>query len=348
MEPRVEVVEGTAFEVLVGAAAIADPAWCEVFASGPAVHEQALAVGGPAFVQAVADVGRYGWINLMGLLTDGSEPQGLDQLISVVRDRAPDDLHYVAVGGDREQLVAAVDEPVIRAALAGDLRARRQLGSAFASDENVLGTTPWLFASGSAEVREVVLDVLRTWRTLLLPPAKEAALAVLLHEHALVARAELARTTGRDFLADTVGGLHYDPASLDRLLMVSSPGVVPIVVVVDGRSARVVLHPPVRAPEGETEPSARLLELSRALGDRTRLALLTRLRDGEMTAVELARAMQAPRTTLLHHLAILRSAGLVHVEVTPGGATVYRLRSQGFTELSESTTRFLAEHRGVE
>jgi DNA-binding transcriptional ArsR family regulator len=193
-----------------------------------------------------------------------------------------------------------------------------------------------------------VLDVLRTWRTLLLPPAKEAALGVLLHEHAVVSRAELARTTGRGFLTDTVGGLHYDPASLDRLLMVSSPGVVPIVVVVDGRSSRVILHPPRRALEGEAAPSARLLQLSRALGDRTRLGLLTRLRDGEMTAVELARAMRAPRTTLLHHLAILRSAGLVHVAVTPGEATVYRLRPEGLTELSETTTAFLAERRGVE
>jgi DNA-binding transcriptional ArsR family regulator len=56
--------------------------------------------------------------------------------------------------------------------------------------------------------------------------------------------------------------------------------------------------------------------------------------------------MQAPRTTLLHHLAILRAAGLVHVTVTPGGATVYRLRPEGFAELSEAAGGFVA-HRSI-
>ncbi len=111
---------------------------------------------------------------------------------------------------------------------------------------------------------------------------------------------------------------------------------------VDGRAQTVIVHPPAADARREPDPRQRLLELSRALGDKTRMELVTLLQDGEMTAVELARAMRAPRTTLLHHLAILRAAGLVHVTVTPGGATVYRLRRDGFTELSAAARGFIA------
>jgi DNA-binding transcriptional ArsR family regulator len=70
--------------------------------------------------------------------------------------------------------------------------------------------------------------------------------------------------------------------------------------------------------------------------------ILTVLRQGEMTAVDLARALGVPRTTLLHHLALLRSAGLIHVAVTPGDATMYRLRPDGLSELAKAAAVFIS------
>jgi DNA-binding transcriptional ArsR family regulator len=290
-------------------------------------------------VRRAGYLGRYGWLNLVGLVVRGPRPWDLDHLLAAVRVCAPVELHFVAVGGDRRQLLDAVEEAVVRAAVDGDPAARRRLDDALDSDEHVLEVAPWLLNSASADVREAILAVLQTWRERLLPPQKERVLAAELHEAAEVASAELTGATAEAFLHRATGGLRYDPAALGRVLAVPSPRVAPVIVAVDGREARVILHPPLGSPA--QDPSARLVELGRAVGDGTRMRLLTSLRDGEMTAVELARAMGAPRTTLLHHLAILRAAGLIRVRVTPGEATVYRLERDGFRELAMAAAAFM-------
>ncbi len=341
MAPRVEVAEGTAFEVLLAAAAIADPDWRQVFTSGPTVYADALAAGGPDFVRRVADLGRFGWINLVGLLTRVPRPWNLGRLITAVRETSPGDLHYLTVGGDRRQLVQAIDETRIREALAGPAIARRKLATVLAADDHVLDGTPWLLDASSSDVHRRMVDLLERWQRLLLSDADEVTLSGRLHQHAATARSRLAETTGRGYLDDTVGGLHYAPAGLDHVLVIASPSVSPVVVVVDGRSETVILHPPNAHGSPVADGPDRLLELSRAIGDRTRMRLLARLRTGETTAVDLALALGAPRTTLLHHLAILRAAGVIHVTVTPGNATVYRLRPEGFGELAAAAAAFI-------
>jgi DNA-binding transcriptional ArsR family regulator len=50
--------------------------------------------------------------------------------------------------------------------------------------------------------------------------------------------------------------------------------------------------------------------------------------------------MGAPRTTLLHHLALLRGSGLVDLSVTAGEPNVYRLRVDGFERLARAASAF--------
>ncbi len=341
MDVRVEVAEGTAFEVLVAAAAVADADWRDAFTTGAARYAEALAMAGPEFVRRVAGFGRFGWLNLVGLLTRHPQPWDLGALISAVRESDPVALHLIAVGGDRQQLVAVVDEQTILAAVAGDQAARRELTAALASDDLVIDGTPWLVTGESAELQRAYVEVLETWRELLLATSDEKALADDLHRMADSARMRLATAHGQDYLRETIGGVHYSPAGLDRVLAVASPEVTPVIVVVDGRDETVILHPPREERQSAGQSSQRLLALSRAVGDKTRMRLVTELRDGERGAIELAQALGAPRTTLLHHLAILRAAGLIHVAVTPGDATIYRLRPEGFAELSRSAAEFI-------
>ena len=68
--------------------------------------------------------------------------------------------------------------------------------------------------------------------------------------------------------------------------------------------------------------------------DETRLRIIDALRTGDRTATELAGALRAPRTTLLHHLAQLRVAGLIETSVGTGNTTVYGLRPAGFEQLA--------------
>ena len=50
--------------------------------------------------------------------------------------------------------------------------------------------------------------------------------------------------------------------------------------------------------------------------------------------------MASPRTTLLHHLALLRGAGLIDVLVVEPQPNSYRLRESGFDDLAQAARAF--------
>lgn len=82
-----------------------------------------------------------------------------------------------------------------------------------------------------------------------------------------------------------------------------------------------------------------LVRLTRALGDDRRLRILRRLTNGDYSLQELAEYFQMPKTTLLHHLVILRSVGIVRV--SPGANGKYSLRAGMPLELSRLLDRYL-------
>lgn len=341
MHPRVEIAHGTAYHVLLAAAAVADPVWRATFDTGVATYEVVRSAVGDDVVRRIAAYGRFGWINLVSLRPAGPEPWSLAGLAEAIEDVEPEQLHLVMLGGDRRQLVESVGEPLLHRAVAGDQAACARLTAVLGSDALVIDATAELVHRASRDIQADLLDLVRTWRHEVLPAAAEVGLAATLRTQADAAERLLSVSPGRAYLDTAIGGLHYDPAGLDRVICVPSTQVAPVVMVVDGVRETVILHPPVGEPAPTGGTGERLVALGRAVGDATRMQVLTLLRDGSLTAVELAQAMAAPRTTLLHHLAILRAAGLVQVTVTPGNATVYRLRTDGFTELALAASSFI-------
>lgn len=78
----------------------------------------------------------------------------------------------------------------------------------------------------------------------------------------------------------------------------------------------------------------------RALGDGTRWSMATLLAERPMTASALADALGIARSTVSHHLFVLREAGLIEA-AEPGGRAPLRLRREPFEALSStSLSRF--------
>jgi DNA-binding transcriptional ArsR family regulator len=69
-----------------------------------------------------------------------------------------------------------------------------------------------------------------------------------------------------------------------------------------------------------------------ALGDRTRRAILQRLRDGPKPVVEIARGMPVSRPAVSQHLKILKEAGLV-VDRAEGNRRLYTVDANGLAAL---------------
>jgi DNA-binding transcriptional ArsR family regulator len=192
--------------------------------------------------------------------------------------------------------------------------------------ELVLGrrgqATRWLSRATASEVQRACRHVLGT----LPAPAGRAPLLSPV-------RARLAEVGPEQLVDEVAPGLHYGPGVLGHVVLVTSPSVAPIVVELADPDRTVIVHPPL----GEL---AGLRDLGRALGDDTRIRLLQLLKAGARTLPELCELMDTPRTTLLHHLALLRGAGLVDLSVTAGEPNVYRLRTEGFDQLARAATAF--------
>ena len=156
-------------------------------------------------------------------------------------------------------------------------------------------------------------------------------------------RKRLGATGAVDVIRAVSGGLVYAPETGSRpTVLAPAPSVDPAVIVVDGVDCDLIVYSP-RASAAPTSRD-RLLLMSRALGDDTRLQLLAVLREGLQTATGLAGRLDMPRTTLIHHLALLRSAGLIRTEVV-GNATYYTLLPDAPDAMSSALHDFFATPR---
>jgi DNA-binding transcriptional ArsR family regulator len=72
----------------------------------------------------------------------------------------------------------------------------------------------------------------------------------------------------------------------------------------------------------------------KALAEPRRRRILMLVRDGELTAGEIASHFEISRPAVSQHLAVLREAGLVD-ERRNGTRRLYRARPEGLTELKE-------------
>jgi DNA-binding transcriptional ArsR family regulator len=76
-----------------------------------------------------------------------------------------------------------------------------------------------------------------------------------------------------------------------------------------------------------------------ALGDRTRRAILERLRAGPQPVVEIARGLSVGRPAVSQHLKVLKQASLV-VDQAVGTRRVYQINPDGLETLQDYASSF--------
>ncbi len=332
--PRVDLAAGDGYDLLVSAVAVADHDWCSVLQHGPDLRATVQAHGGAALVRDAARFGRFGWINLVGLLARGRGAGSRARLTSLLAAMPAPDLHFALAGGLRRQLTDRLDGKRLRAALAGEAAARRDLRQALRSPGLLLDVTPWLATTRSNQVKQVLLRTVESWPAVGDPRGTREA--------ARQARARLAALGGPGLLRQVTPGIRYGPAVLDRVLLVSCGLVEPILISVDQADVTVIVHPPLDA-HGMADAASLLGTHGAAVGDGNRVQILQELRVGPRTLVELCLALDRPRTTLLHHLALLRASGFVALTVTSGEPNVYALDRRGFDALARAARGFVLD-----
>lgn len=296
-----EIATGTAFALLVALAG-----------ASRAPREELPVELGDA-LEEVGDVEGETWLNLLGIPLDAGSPFTAEQLLDAVESIDSVELRRHLLGRYAWSwcTLAGIDD--IEAAARGDAAASARLlahpryygGHAKASLGTLLVLDPSethrrivaAIAAGSALPAAGADDELRS--------ARETAAAQLAARPALAAIERV--TNGYRYVAEP---------EAERVVLVPHLEPELPLVLAQHRSSRLIAY--VATPDRSGEE--RLLAFGRALADPKRVEILALVARGVGRAAELVDATGLTRSTVHHHLAQLRDAGLVALE---GNARAY-------------------------
>lgn len=278
------------------------------------------------------------WTHLLTVAYDTTPPRDPAAFLKTLQAMHPRELRLRLVGYYVRYFRRATPPEVIAEAVTGDRAAiRRFLATSYPDDElwqdalrKLLQGSAWDMRRSLARLLGEWLDVFSTFHDPQ-PLEKEVGLRRLrargLRPEQLVAEA----MECWDFV--------YEPG-IDSVLLIPSRVIWPYLHVFDHLTTSIICYPiRVSRTADPTRPPKELLAFGQALADDRRLRILRVLAGGELPAQELALRLAMGLTTLLHHLAVLRQAGLVSVRGER--RKLYGLRVERVGALSAGLERFL-------
>jgi DNA-binding transcriptional ArsR family regulator len=153
-----------------------------------------------------------------------------------------------------------------------------------------------------------------------------------------------ASTSTKDLIESITNGIAYDiPQGVRRIVFIPSVSLRPWTLITDQDDALLICYPVaeehlVMDPEA---PPASLLAVYKALGDDKRMRLLRKLSEGPATLAELTEHVGMAKSTVFHHMAVLRAAGLVRVLFVDGQVSTYGLRLDAVPDHASLLTQYL-------
>jgi DNA-binding transcriptional ArsR family regulator len=231
---------------------------------------------------------------------------------------------------------------VMDAAIGGDGAARREFRrTSFPTELNWRDTLRHLLARDPAAIQAEFAGLVGRWHSEVYAPLEKELVA----EMDAALRTFENATDGlplEQVVERAAPGVTYVPeAGQTSVVLLPSIAIRPVWAVADHRTANVFAFP-APDPEGRgATPPARLVALGRAIGDETRLRILRELATNPATPPDLADRMGIPRTTLLHHLRILRDADLIAVQVHDSAYHQYHVRDEHFGEIERMLEAYL-------
>ena len=297
-----EVASGTAFALLVA------------LAGASRAPREELGDELAAALDATGDAEGETWLNLVGISIDAGSPFSAERLLGAVESMDPVELRRHLLGRYAWSWCTLVGVDDIESAAHGDAAAAARLlahpryygGHAKTSLTVLLGLDP-------VETRERIAAAIAAGAQSL--PAAGATHE--LHATYETAAALLEARPPLAAIEHLAGGYRYVPEpEAERVVLV--PHLEPSLplVLVQHRSSRLIAY--VSAPDRSREE--RLLAFGRALADPKRVEILSLVGRGVGRAADLVDATGLTRSTVHHHLAQLRAAGLVALE---GNARAY-------------------------
>lgn len=344
--PRVRVVVGASFELLAALWAFLDEENHPVYeASGAWLRpvERRLGTDAPG-VRRFAGGSLHFWDHVLGLAMEAGEPYDIASLRRLIETMDGGELRLHLLGRYNGHVAMTTKPEVIEAAAAGDPTAQRAFRrSTFPDDAAWQRAVRHILRVDPERLRGELLHVLERWHAAF--AEEEARVLPILERDAGRVSAAEAREQPIALLDRLTEGLRWAiDASQTDVLLAPSYVARPIVYYVEHRGVTLILYPvSEESVQGdEFGPPPQLVKLAKALGDEGRLRVLLALRERDLTTAELVERLGVPRTTLWHHVLILRSAGLIQPTGSAPAQRTFGFREEALAELSELLDAFVA------
>jgi DNA-binding transcriptional ArsR family regulator len=284
--------------------------------------------------------------HLIGLVHDTATPRTVDAFLDHLRETDADEIRLHLLQFYSREIRRQTPPGVIRAAVGGDADARGEfLRTSFPewSDwtDYIRTVLDWDAAAFKAEL----IEVLSLWADRVWKPESLTIMPIL--ERDAEAKRDLQRDLPLDrFITTATNGVEFSPRpGIDRVVLTPSFVNRPLVTYYEFGDTMLIAYPVAdESVSADTDaPPLRLVRLSKALGDDKRLRILRALAEGEKTLMELADMFGVAKTTMHHHMIILRSAGLISASV---GKKAYRLRQETIPDVGALLSGYLGAGPG--
>jgi len=281
------------------------------------------------------------FIHLMPLAYDTPAPRDVAAFLAHLRKTDADEIRLHLVQYYARETRRMTPASVIQAAIHGDADAQQEfLRTSYADWE------PWtqylrsVFAADGEALKAEIIGALEEWNERVWGPESLTILPIL-ERDADARREALRELPMEEFIQAATNGVEFVPRpGIERVVMVPSFVNRPLVSFTEFGEVLLIIYPvgDESVSAFTDSPPLRLVRLSKALADEKRLRILRALSDGEKTLMELAETFGVAKTTMHHHMIILRSAGLVSVGV---GSKRYRLRTETVPDVGALLSGYL-------
>src|ERR1700736_3371934 len=293
---------GTGYEALLGLSMFTGDEPQESYEVGKAWFARARAAASGELVAALRRLaGGDGprWFLLLGLAHEAGGARDVERLLTHLRAMPADDVLIASIGGRLPALRTAEGRALVKAALAGELKAPAALAARnHASDPK---TVKRLLALGAREVKRLTIEVIGRWDREVFSPMGHAAEALAAD---VAAKSKIVGRMSSHQLVDfATGGITYEgEAGIDRVLLVPSIVTRPWITISDWDSTKIICYRGARSAHAAgAEPDRDMVLVYRALGDETRLRLLRELAAGDRRLEEVDDWLGVSKSTLPRH-----------------------------------------------
>jgi len=341
----VQVVSGPAFELLASAFVVTmGEAEAQEYEAGPELFERTRQVAAGGLLTELEEVGCGDlWLGLVGQAYLSPEPRQVASFLDHLAGADPVAVRRGLVAMQVHKKEAAAE--LIDRAATGDGEAVEQL-AALCDEECATGLRA-LLAQRPARSLEALVRVLRRFDQEVFHGGEDTAAA--LARDADEKRA-LAATMPPDRLVETAtNGVTFTmQPEVSGVVLVPSAVTRPWVANLEHGSLRIFMYPVAEEvlSADPDAPSPWMLGFYKALADESRLRILNMLASGPASLSQVAERLGLAKSTVIHHMRALRSAGLVLITV--GAEKEYSLRTQAIPEAGRLLRSYLSGPAGAE